>query len=144
MYTQKHTIRVYPRVWEGDRYEHVHLSVRLSVCRSVCPHFCPGCFSETIHPIVFKFYTVILQIFKMCNVVVLIEKIEKCQNYRILKIYEDLVHFRRSIHFCPGCYSKAINRMVFKFYTVILLILKMCNVVVLFEKIENCQNYRVL
>ena len=52
-------------------------------------YLCPGCFSKTIHRIVFKLHKMILQILKLCNVVVLIGKIENCQNNRILKIYED-------------------------------------------------------
>ena len=38
----------------------------------------------------------------MCNVVVLIEKVGNCQNDRILKIYEDLEHFRINVHFIQG------------------------------------------
>ena len=107
-------------------------------------HFCPGCFSMTIHRIVFKFYILTLQILKICNVVVLIENVENCHNYLFLKIYEDLVRFRLNVHFCPSCFSKTIHRIVFKFYILFLQILKMFNVVVLIDKIENCQNYRIL
>ena len=77
---------------------------------------------------------VILHYMKMCNVVVLIEKIDDCQNYQILRIYEDLVHFPLTVHFCPG-FSDTIHQMVFKFCTVILQKLKMCNVVVVIEHI---------
>ena len=72
------------------------------------------------------------------------EKIEKCQNYQILKIYEDLVHFRLNVQFCPGCFSKTIHRIVFKIHILLLQISKMCNVLVLIEnklsKLPNFEN----
>ena len=84
---------------------------------SVCPQFCPVCFSKTIHRIVFKFCItlIILQILKMCDVVVLIKK-KNCQNSGILKINEDLVHFQLNVHICPGCFSKTVYRIFFKIH----------------------------
>ena len=42
---------------------------------------------------------------EMCNALVLIEEIANCQNYRILKIYRELLHIRLNVHFGPGCLS---------------------------------------
>ena len=53
------------------------------------------------------------------------------------------MHLRLNVHFGPGCFSKTIHRIVFKIYISILQILKMCNAVVLIEKMENCQSYRI-
>ena len=53
---------------------------------------------------------------------------------------EDLVHFLLNVHCCPGGFPKTIHRIIFRFYIVILHILKVCNVVVLIDKIiEDCQ-----
>ena len=60
-----------------------------------------------------RFYILILQILKMSSVVVLIEKVENCQDYLILKIYEDFVQFPLNVHFCPGCFSKTVRRIIF-------------------------------
>ena len=85
--------------------------------------------------IIFKFCILILQILKKCNVVFLNETIENCQNYRIVKIY---------VHFFPGCFSITNHRIVFIFCILLLQMLKICYVVVLSDRIGNCQKYRIL
>ena len=66
-------------------------------------------------------------------------KTENCLNLRILRVYEDLELFRLNVLFRPGCFSKIVHGILLKFSIDILQILKMCNVVVLIAKFENCQ-----
>ena len=63
--------------------------------------FCPGCFSKTIHGIIFKLFIVILHIFKMCNVVVMLEKnivkIVEFWNWLGLNAFSSNVHFVQAV-----------------------------------------------
>ena len=81
---------------------------------------------------VFKLRMVILQILKLCNIVVWMEKNENCQNHRIVKIYEYI--FDSCPGSCPSCFSKTIYRIASKIHILLLQIFKMCKVVVLIKE----------
>ena len=113
------------------------VSVRLPICLSICPQFCPGCISKTINSsdrfqILFSYSTDIADV-QCCS---FDWKNQNCQNYRILKIYENLVHFRLSVHFCPGCFSKTFHRVFINLHIMNLQMLKLCSVLVLIEKLQ--------
>ena len=107
--------------------------------------FCSGGFSKTVHPIVFvlKCYMLLLQILKLCNVVLMIEqkwKFEKLLNFEIWLDLNDIdivcILSRRFLK------NHGIHRIIFIFYLEIYQILKKYTVVVLIEKkTENCKNY---
>ena len=95
-----------PRVTEGYRNVRAPPSVCLSICLSA---------------VLFRLY---LDDYSLDRVQILygdsaysyyIAEIKNYQSYRILQIYEDLVHIRRNVHVCSGCFSKTIYRIVFKF-----------------------------
>ena len=56
--------------------------------------------------------------------------------------FENLWGFRLYVHICPGCFSKTIHQIIFRFHILLLHILNKCNVVVLIEKKTNNQNYQ--
>ena len=115
-------------VWELLNFEN---RLGLNAFSSQCA-FCPGCFSKIIHRMVFKFYILFLQILKMCNVVVLVEKIENCKKKIGFWKYRRAVHLRINVYFV-----QVVSRsrwILFKCCIVMLQILKKCNVVVLIKK----------
>ena len=113
---------------------------------SVCPSF-HKCYvrhiSKTVRCMVFKYYRRIKLVLNMCNVVVLSEQIENCQNYQILKIYR-LSAFSTQCVLCPGCFSEPIVQIIFKIHIMIIRLVKKTSLIRLKKIIKDCQNYRIL
>ena len=136
---------IIPRETRGYRFQLFRLSVRPSVrpsvCPSVCPASCPGYISESTQWKVFKFHIRIEHQWRVCNVVFSFDLRKKCENDRILKMYQHLGNIRPRV--------RAISPKV---YIIVLLfiririkhILKVCNVVFWIKLLKNCQNYRLL
>ena len=79
-----------PRETRGYRFQLFRLSVRLAVC----PASCPGYISESTQWKAFRFHIRIEHQWKVCNVMFSFDLMKKCENDRILKMYENLGNIR--------------------------------------------------